>query len=330
MKDLQFRRPKILPYLRHYLAFWRWNLKSIFAFNQALRERVAGKTVMITGASSGIGELAAYRLAAAGAIVLMVARSRDKLQQMAEEISAKGGKAYAYPGDLSDLDDCDRVCEQALADHGHIDILINNAGRSIRRSVKFSLDRFHDYQRTMQLNYFAAIRMAMNVLPGMLARNEGHIINVSTLGVQTCPARFSAYLGSKWALEGWSWVTANELAHTDITISTINYPLVATPMIAPSKVYRYMPWKLSPETAVRWMMDVVITRNKRKVDGVGVIGLFLYYLLPKTAENFINFTYQLIHENPPESYAEIKARAAQRVVKKTDQAHSPVDVSGVN
>lgn len=315
MKDLKLRSPKIFPYFQHYLASIIWNAKSIFSFNEALRQRLKGKTVLITGASSGIGELASYRLAEAGAKVLMVARSAEKLNAMAADIIAKGGKAHAYPGDLSDLEDCDRICREALADHGQIDILINNAGRSIRRSVKFSLDRFHDYQRTMQINYFAAIRMAMNILPGMLARNEGHIINVSTLGVQTCPARFSAYLGSKWALEGWSWVTANELAHTNINISTINYPLVSTPMIAPSKVYKYMPWKLSPKTAVRWMLDIVITRNKRKVDAVGVMGLFLYYLLPKTAENFINFTYQIIHETPPESYQATKTEAARQTTQ---------------
>lgn len=319
MSDLKFRRPKILPYFQHSLASILWNLKSIFMFNAALQQRVGSRNVLITGASSGIGELAAYRLAAAGATVLMVARSGDKLNSIVADIQTKGGKAFAYPADLAELDDCDRVCRQVLAEHGHVDILINNAGRSIRRSVKFSLDRFHDYQRTMQINYFASVRMALNILPGMLVRNEGHIINVSTLGVQTCPARFSAYLGSKWALEGWSWVTANELAHTNIRVSTINYPLVSTPMISPSKVYRHMPWKLSPHTAARWMMDIVITRNKRKIDAVGVFALFMYYLLPRSSENFINFTYQLIHETPPESYQQIKVAAEQQQEKKSAQ-----------
>lgn len=312
MSDLKLRRPRILPYFRHALSAVVWNLKSLLMFNTALKQRVAGKVVLITGASSGIGELAAYRLAASGATVLLVARSEEKLKGMVTEIVSKGGKAFAYAADLSDLESCDRVCQQALVDHGQVDILINNAGRSIRRSVKFSLDRFHDYQRTMQLNYFASVRMALNILPGMLARNEGHIINVSTLGVQTCPARFSAYLGSKWALEGWSWVTANELAHTNIRVSTINYPLVRTPMIAPSSVYRHMPWKLSPETAVRWMMGVIITRNKRKVDAAGVFGLLMYYLLPRTTENFMNVTYQMIREEPPESYQRIKDTARQQ------------------
>lgn len=312
MSDLKLRRPKILPYFQHALASLLWNVKSVFMFDTALQQRVTGKVVMITGASSGIGELGSYRLAEAGATVLMVARSADKLNEMVADIRASGGSAFAYPADLAELEECDRACQQVLADHGRVDILINNAGRSIRRSVKFSLDRFHDYQRTMQLNYFASVRMALNILPGMLARNEGHIINVSTLGVQTCPARFSAYLGSKWALEGWSWVTANELAHTNITVSTINYPLVRTPMIAPSKVYRYMPWKLSPRTAMRWMMDIVITRNKRKIDVAGIFGLFMYYVLPRTTENFMNFTYQLIHETPPESYQQVKANAVKQ------------------
>lgn len=324
MSDLKLRWPKILPYFQHTLDSLVWNVKSLFMFDTALQQRVDGKVILITGASSGIGELAAWRLAEAGATVLIVARSAEKLEAMVEGIRAQGGRAFAYAADLAELEECDRVCQQALADHGRIDILINNAGRSIRRSVKFSLDRFHDYQRTMQLNYFASVRMSLNVLPGMLARNEGHIINVSTLGVQTCPARFSAYLGSKWALEGWSWVTANELAHTNINVSTINYPLVATPMIAPSKVYRYMPWKLSPKTATRWMMDMVITRNKRKIDAVGIFGLFMYYLFPRTTENFINLTYQVIHEKPPETYEQIKADAvavaANPKIKQNDKA----------
>jgi len=306
--DLKFRRPRLMPYVQRMGAHWKWGFKSIFMADKALRQRVDGKIVLITGASSGIGELAAQRLAAAGATVLMTARSQDKLESLAEEIRQSGGRAFVYAGNLAAMEDCDRICQEVLRDHGHVDILINNAARSIRRSVKFTFDRFHDYERTMQLNFFGSVRMAMNILPGMLARNEGHIVNVSTLGVQTCPARFSAYLSSKWALEGWSWVTANELAHTRVRISTINYPLVRTPMIAPSKVYRYMIWMLSPEKAVDWMMDILVTRKKRKINSVAIFGLFMYYFFPKISESFINLLYQGIHEEPPENYAEIKKK----------------------
>lgn len=293
-----FRKPKIAPYFKRARDHWKWNYKSIVEPSRALHDRVEGKVVLLTGASSGIGAEVAHKLAAAGATVLLVARTREKLEVIAEDIRQQGGKAFVYDGNLAVMEDCDRVCQQALTDHGRVDILINNAGRSIRRSIKFALDRFHDYERTMQLNYFGSVRMALNLLPGMLERNEGHIVNVSTVGVQANPARFSAYLSSKWALEGWSWVAANELAHTGVTVSTINYPLVRTPMIAPTKIYEYTP-TMSPAKAVSWMLDVIITRNKRKVGPMGLAALSMYYLLPKTSESIVNLGYQVVYEQPP-------------------------------
>ncbi|MCG8671328.1 MAG: SDR family NAD(P)-dependent oxidoreductase [Pseudomonadales bacterium] len=297
-----FRRPKILPYLKRARDHWRWNAKSIFTSEQALADRVNGKTMVLTGASSGIGAQVAHRLADAGATVILVARSKDKLEELAEDIQDQGGNAFAYPANLADGNDCDRVCQDILNDHGSVDILINNAGRSIRRSIKFSFDRFHDYERTMQINYFGSVRMAMNLLPSMLEQGDGHVINVSTVGVQASPARFSAYLGSKWALEGWSWVAANELAHTGVTVSTINYPLVRTPMIAPTKIYDYTP-AMSPEKAVDWMLDIIITRNKRKVGPLGLAALGMYYALPKTSETIVNTSYQMVYEAPPKPKA---------------------------
>lgn len=293
-----FRKPKLMPYLKRARDHWKWNTKSLFKQEQALRQRVDGKTVLLSGASSGIGAEVAHRLADAGATVLLVARSLDKLEAIAADIQKSGGHAFAYAADLSNGDEVDRVCREVINNHGGVDILINNAGRSIRRSIKFSLDRFHDYERTMQLNYFGSVRMALNLLPGMLEREDGHIINVSTVGVQANPARFSAYLGSKWALEGWSWVAANELAHTGVTVSTINYPLVRTPMIAPTAIYKYTP-AMSPEKAVDWMLDIIITRNKRKVGAMGLGALAMYYILPKTSETIVNASYQVVYEAPP-------------------------------
>lgn len=296
--NVKFRIPFVSPYLQRARDHWKWNFKSVAHPDEALRERVAGKVVLLTGASSGIGAQVAHKLAQAGATVLLVARTRDKLEALAQEIAFRDGLAWVYAGNLADMADCDRICRQALADHGCVDILINNAARSIRRSIKFSFERFHDYERTMQLNYFGAIRMAMNVLPGMLERGDGHIINVSTMGVQANPARFSAYLGSKWALEGWSWVAANEFAHTGVTVSTINYPLVRTPMIAPTKLYDYVP-AMSAEEAVQWMMDVIITRNKRKLGPLGMFALGMYYAFPKTTESVVNAAYQTVLEDKP-------------------------------
>ncbi len=297
-----FRRPKILPYFKRAKDHWVWNTKSIFKSQSALEERVNGKVVLLTGASSGIGAVVALRLAFAGAKVILVARSKDKLEEIAEDIRDQGGNAFVYPANLADGEDCDRVCQQVIQEHGGVDILINSAGRSIRRSIKFSFDRFHDYERTMQINYFGAIRMAMNLLPGMLERNEGHIINVSTVGVQALPARFSAYLGSKCALEGWSCAAANELAHTGVTVSTINYPLVRTPMIAPTKIYDYIP-VMSPEKAVDWMLDMIVTRNKRKLGPLGLAAQGMYYTLPKISETIVNISYQMVYEVPPLNYS---------------------------
>ncbi|CBL47342.1 predicted short chain dehydrogenase [gamma proteobacterium HdN1] len=299
--ELHFRIPLISPYLTRANEHIRWNLKRALNADKALRDRVQGKVVLITGASSGIGARVAGELTDAGATVLLVARSQDKLEALATTLCERGGKAYALPGNIANMEDCDRVCEQALHDHGRVDILINNAGRSIRRSIKFSFERFHDFERTMQLNYFGAIRMAMNLLPSMLERNEGHIINVSTVGVQANPARFSAYLGSKWALEGWTWAAANEFAHTGVRFSTLNYPLVRTPMIAPTRIYDYTP-AMSPQKAVEWMLDIVTTQNKRKVTPTGLFALSMYYLLPKTAESVVNLGYQTVYEQPPENY----------------------------
>ncbi len=295
---MKLRIPIVSPYLKRAREHWKWNLKSVTHPDDALRERVDAKVVLLTGASSGIGAQVAHRLADAGATVLLVARSGDKLDALAQEIRSHGGAAAVYAGNLAEMQDCDRICQQALADHGRVDILINNAGRSIRRSIKFSFDRFHDYERTMQLNYFGSIRMAMNLLPGMLKRGDGHIINVSTMGVQANPARFSAYLASKWALEGWSWVAANEFAHTGVTVSTINYPLVRTPMIAPTKIYDHVP-AMSAEEAVQWMIDVIITRNKRKVGPLGLFALGMSYAFPKTTESVINAGYQAVFEEQP-------------------------------
>jgi short-subunit dehydrogenase len=303
---IKLQLPNVLPYLERARNHWTWNVKSVVDRDNALRDRVNGKIILLTGASSGIGAQVAHQLAAAGATLLLVARTREKLDTLAGDIRARGGKAFACPANIADMDDCDRLCEDVLAQHGRVDILINNAGRSIRRSIKFTFDRFHDYERTMQLNFFGSIRLAMRFLPGMLERNEGHVINVSTVGVQANPARFSAYLSSKWALEGWSWVAANEFAHTHVTVSTINYPLVRTPMIAPTKIYDYTP-TMSPEKAVDWMLDVIITRNKRKVGPLGLMALGMYYALPKISESIVNASYQAVYEEPPRDRPSRKA-----------------------
>ena len=297
MNDIEWQRPDLRPHIKRISAAAGWRWRQRFSPRGALRRRVAGQVVLITGASSGIGAGLSHRLARAGATVLLVARSLDKLQDTVDDIRADGGRAHAYRCDLADLDSCDRLCEQVLAEHGGVDILVNNAGRSIRRSVMHSLDRFHDYQRTMQLNYFGAIRLAMNLIPAMQARGQGHVINVSTMGVQSAPARFSAYLGSKSALEGWTLAAQNELVHTGVEFTLMNYPLVRTPMIAPTAIYRYVP-AMSEERAVDWLCEAIVTRPKRKVPAFGLASQVMYQILPKTSELIVNTSFQLLRDKP--------------------------------
>ncbi|HIK74036.1 MAG: SDR family NAD(P)-dependent oxidoreductase [Alcanivorax sp.] len=297
MNDIEWQRPDLRPHIKRISAAAGWRWRQRFSPRGALRRRVAGQVVLITGASSGIGAGLSHRLARAGATVLLVARSIEKLQDTVDDIRADGGRAHAYRCDLADLDSCDRLCEQVLAEHGGVDILVNNAGRSIRRSVMHSLDRFHDYQRTMQLNYFGAIRLAMNLIPAMQARGQGHVINVSTMGVQSAPARFSAYLGSKSALEGWTLAAQNELVHTGVEFTLMNYPLVRTPMIAPTAIYRYVP-AMSEERAVDWLCEAIVTRPKRKVPAFGLASQVMYQVLPKTSELIVNTTFQLLRDKP--------------------------------
>ena len=166
-----------------------------------LSHMVRNKVVVVTGATSGIGEDCALKLAAAGATVILAARTPEKLDETLAKIHAMDGKGFAYACDISDMADCDKFCKTVLEKHGHVDILINNAGRSIRRSVKYSFDRFHDFERTMSLNFFGALRLIFGFAPKMLERKSGHIINISSIGVLASPPRFSAYVASKAALD---------------------------------------------------------------------------------------------------------------------------------
>jgi NAD(P)-dependent dehydrogenase (short-subunit alcohol dehydrogenase family) len=224
----------------------------------SLEKAVAGKTVLLTGASSGIGEAAAVRLGEAGARVLLVARSRDKL----EELAAGAGDAHALPCDLSDMDAIDELIQRVLADHGRVDVLVNNAGKSIRRSIHLSYDRFHDFERTMQLNYLGPVRLTLGFLPGMRERGSGQLINVSTTGVYFRVPRFSAYIASKAALEAFSDCIAAEIGRDGVQVSSLQMPLVRTPMITPTKIYRTMP-SLSPEQAAEWVVDAIVHRPRR-------------------------------------------------------------------
>ena len=245
----------------------------------SLKGAVSDRTVMITGASSGIGKSAALEIGEAGGTVLLVARTREKLEEVQQEIEKLGGSAYVHPCDLSDADDIDRMAAEALAQHGSVDVLINNAGRSIRRSVGRSYDRFHDYQRTMQLNYFGPVKLILDLLPGMRERGSGHIINVSSIGLQTNTPRFAAYLASKAALDAFSRSIGAEIIGDGVHITTVYMPLVRTPMIAPTKMYDRFP-TLSPEEAAGLISEAIRKRPKRIGTTLGNLGQLTYAVAP--------------------------------------------------
>lgn len=254
--------------------------------------RLAGKVVMVTGASSGIGLETAKKFAANGATVLLVARSLDKLEAMAETIREHGGDAHAYSCDLNEMEAIDALAAQALADHKRVDILINNAGRSIRRAVLESLDRFHDFERTMQLNYFGCVRLVLGLLPAMKANKGGHIINISSIGCLSNAPRFSAYVASKSALDAFSRCLSAEVKTLNIDVSTIYMPLVRTPMIAPTKLYDYAPaW--SVDAAADLVLDAAVNKRKRIKTVLGQAAELSYAIWPKMNDNVLGRAFKL-------------------------------------
>ena len=287
-----------------------------------LSRRVRNKIVVVTGASSGIGEDCALKLAAAGATVILAARTPQKLQATLDKIQAQGGKAHAYACDISDMADCDRFVKTVLDEHRHVDILINNAGRSIRRSVKFSFDRFHDFERTMQLNYFGALKLIFGFAPTMLERKSGHIINISSIGVLASPPRFSAYVASKAALDAFSWCAAPEFADSNVRFTTINMPLVRTPMIASTKLYDAFP-TLSPDEAAELVMTAVIDKPKRVATGLGLAGAVAQAVAPGVSEFILNQAFRLFPDSPAaRGLSDEEAAAEMAKVPKT-----PVDMA---
>jgi NAD(P)-dependent dehydrogenase (short-subunit alcohol dehydrogenase family) len=262
----------------------------------SLENAVRGRVVMVTGASSGIGRSAALKIADAGGIVLLVARTPEKLEDTREEIEAGGGVAHIHRCDLADTDDIDRMADEVLARHGHVDVLVNNAGRSIRRSIALSYDRFHDFERTMQLNYFGAVKLILKLLPVMRERRSGHIVNVSSIGVQTNTPRFSAYVASKAALDAFSRCVASEIVDEGVTITTIHMPLVRTPMIKPTKMYNRFP-TITPEKAADMICEAIIHKPKRIATPLGTLGQILYAINPKSMDYILNSAYKLFPDS---------------------------------
>jgi NAD(P)-dependent dehydrogenase (short-subunit alcohol dehydrogenase family) len=225
-----------------------------------------------------------------------VARTREKLEEVRDEIVARGGTAYVYPCDLSDLDAIDATVAEILSEHAAVDMLVNNAGRSIRRSVALSYDRFHDYQRTMQLNYFGAIKMIMALLPHMKERRFGHIVNVSSIGAQTNPPRFSAYVASKAALDAWTRVVSSEVIGDHISFTTIHMPLVKTAMIAPTKMYDAFP-TITPDEAADLICEAIRSKPKTINTRLGTFGEVAYALAPKAVDQILHTAYKVFPDS---------------------------------
>jgi len=288
--------PALDSYAWRLWDYWERHLDPDLFVDRSLKGRVKGKVVVITGGSSGIGLSTAQRVAEAGATTIIVARGEEELFKARDDMKSRGGKVFAYTADLADMADCDRLVKTVLEEHGHVDILVNNAGRSIRRSIELSYDRFHDFERTMQLNYFGSLRLIMGFMPTMTHRRKGHIINISSIGVLANSPRFSAYVASKAALDAFSRCAQGELSGKGISFTTINMPLVKTPMIAPTKMYESVP-TLTPEEAADLVVKGIIEKPSRIATRLGIFASVINALAPKAYEVVMSTAFELFPDS---------------------------------
>jgi NAD(P)-dependent dehydrogenase (short-subunit alcohol dehydrogenase family) len=288
--------PDLESYADTLWNYWEDNLDQSTGRDPSVRAALQGKHVVITGASSGIGLVTALKVSQAGGVPVLVARGKDKLEETRTLIEMRGGQAHVYPCDLSDLEAIDRLCEQLVSELPSVDFIVNNAGRSIRRSLRLSQDRFHDFERTMQLNYFGAIRLIMGLMPAMQRQKSGHVVNVSSIGVQTNPPRFSAYVASKAALDSWSNVVASEVVGNGITFTNIHMPLVRTPMIAPTKLYDKFP-TISPAQAADILIRAMVERPHEINTVLGNAGAIMHTVAPKAAFRVLNMAYHVFPDS---------------------------------
>jgi NAD(P)-dependent dehydrogenase (short-subunit alcohol dehydrogenase family) len=303
LKGTGIECPPLKDYAWRLWDYWERHLDPALSIDHSLKGTVAGKVVLVTGGSSGIGLAAACKFAEAGAITLICARDEDKLAEAKKEILAyakQAGRADArvesYSVDIADEAGCTAFIAWINENFGGVDFLVNNAGRSIRRAIESSYDRFHDYERTMQLNYFGCLRITMGLLPGMVAKHKGHVVNISSIGVLTNAPRFSAYVASKAALDAWTRCASSEFADVGVTFTTINMPLVRTPMIAPTKIYNNVP-TLSPEEAADMIAQACVEKPVRIATRLGVFGEVLHAFVPRVAQIVSNTTFRMFPDS---------------------------------
>lgn len=291
--------PKLPDYAWRLWDYWERHLDPALLIDHSLRGTVAGKVVLVTGGSSGIGLAAACKFAEAGAITVICARDEAKLDEARKQILIAAGKdavVVSRSADIADAASCKDLVDWLMAEYGGVDFLVNNAGRSIRRAIESSYDRFHDFERTMDLNYFGCLRVTMGLLPGMVAKRRGHIVNISSIGVLTNAPRFSAYVASKAALDAWTRCASSEYADLGITFTTINMPLVRTPMIAPTGLYNNVP-TLSPEEAADMIATACVEKPVRIATRMGISGELLHTLVPRIAQILMNTSFRMFPDS---------------------------------
>ncbi|WP_291992690.1 SDR family oxidoreductase [Candidatus Accumulibacter sp. ACC003] len=288
--------PPLDDYAWRLWDYWERHLDPDLFIDRTLRGKVEGKVVLVTGGSSGIGRATIRKLAEAGAIAITIARDPKTLDETRAEFAAAGLRLITHAVDIADPQQCEELLKSLKDEHGGVDILVNNAGRSIRRGIENSFDRFHDYERTMEVNYFGALRLTMGLLPGMIAKRKGQVINISSIGVLTNAPRFSAYVASKAAMDAWARCAASEFADRGIEFTTINMPLVRTPMIAPTKIYEQVP-TLSPEEAADLVVEAIIHKPVRIATRLGIFGALLHSLTPKVAQIVMNTSFRMFTDS---------------------------------
>jgi NAD(P)-dependent dehydrogenase (short-subunit alcohol dehydrogenase family) len=294
------------------------------AARRRARRDLTGTHVLITGASSGIGRAAALAVAARSAVVILLARRGDELAAVVDEITAAGGTAFGYPCDVTDAESVEHTVKTILDEHDHVDMLVNNAGRSIRRAVHRSTDRLHDFERTMAVNYFGAVRMTLALLPQMRERKFGHIVNISSAGVQVATPRFAAYLASKAALDKFAEVTAAEMLADNVTFTTIHMPLVRTPMIAPSG-------RQGPSQSAEWAADTVVRalvdRPKRIDVPVGTLAEYGSLFAPRLKDRILHQYYRALPDSPA-AKGEVTAAPAPEALAAQHKPHRAPSTAG--
>ncbi len=322
LKGTKIACPRLEDYAYRLWDYWERNLDPDLFIDRTLKGQVAGKVVLVTGGSSGIGLAAAHKIAAAGAITVIVGREQEKLDvakkeiedALAESENKNGGQVVTCSADLAEMAGCDKMVAWVVETYGGVDVLINNAGRSIRRGIESSYDRFHDYERTMQLNYFGCLRTTMGLLPQMVNKRRGHVVNISSIGVLTNAPRFSAYVASKAALDAWTRCAASEFIDVGVTFTTINMPLVRTPMIAPTKLYENVP-TLSPDEAADLIVQAIVYKPVRIATRLGIFGQTLHTLAPRVAQIVMNTTFRMF----PDSDAAKKPKDGEKPKATPDQ-----------